>query len=272
MSKTGSTRPVSVAEIRRRKGGVPIVCLTAYDAPTARHLDAAADLLLVGDSLAMVVYGEPSTLSVDLDTMIRHGRAVVRAAKHALVTVDMPFGSYQESIEQAFHNAARVMAETGCAAVKLEGGAVMAPTIEFLVTRGIPVMGHIGLQPQSVNALGGYGARGREASEADRIVADAEAVAAAGAFSMVVEAVVEPLAKRITAAVPIPTIGIGASAVCDGQILVAEDMLGVFDEFKPKFVRRYADLAGTIRAAAQAYAEDVRARRFPDASTTYEGS
>jgi 3-methyl-2-oxobutanoate hydroxymethyltransferase len=253
----------------RRKGGEPLVCLTAYTAPMARLLDPVCDLLLVGDSLGMVVYGLPSTVPVTLDLMAAHGAAVVRNAAKALVVVDMPFGSYQESPGSAFRNAARLMAETGCAAVKLEGGAVMAETIAFLTARGIPVLGHVGLQPQSVNTYGGYGARGRAEAEAARILADAEAVARAGAFAMVVEGVVEPLARRITEAVPVPTIGIGASAACDGQILVSEDALGLFTEFVPRFVKRYADLAGTITAAAGAYAEEVRARRFPGPEHVY---
>lgn len=263
MSHVAAARALTVADIRARKGRAPLVCLTASSAPLALLLDPVCDLLLVGDSLGMVVYGQPSTLGVDLDTMLRHGRAVAAQARHALVVVDMPFGSYQESPAQAFRNAARAMSETGCAAVKLEGGSVMAETVAFLTSRGVPVLGHVGLQPQSVNALGGYGARGRAAEEAAAIEADARAIAEAGAFAVVVEGVVEPLARRITAAVDVPTIGIGASPACDGQILVAEDMLGLFEGFRPRFVRRYADLAGIVREAVQAYAEDVRARRFP---------
>jgi 3-methyl-2-oxobutanoate hydroxymethyltransferase len=202
--------------------------------------------------------------------MVAHGAAVVRGAGQALVVVDMPFGSYQESPAQAFRNAAKVMAETGCAAVKLEGGAVMAETIAFLAARGVPVLAHIGLQPQSVNAYGGYGARGRAEGEAGRILEDARAVAAAGAFAVVVEGVVEPLARQITEAVPIPTIGIGASAACDGQILVSEDAFGLFADFTPRFVKRYADLAGAVSAAAASYAEEVRARRFPGPEHVYQ--
>ncbi|WP_020177845.1 3-methyl-2-oxobutanoate hydroxymethyltransferase [Methylopila sp. M107] len=256
-------KPVTVSAIRNAKGKDPLVCLTAYTAPVAQALDEACDLLLVGDSLGMVVYGMESTIPVTLDMMIAHGAAVVRGSKHALVVVDLPFGSYQESPAQAFRNSSRILAETGCDAVKLEGGAVMAETINFLTQRGIPVLAHIGLQPQSVNALGGYAARGREAAEAEQIVADARAVADAGAFAMVVEGVVAPLAARITSTVRVPTIGIGASAECDGQILVTDDMMGMTFGHVPKFVRRYADVGGTIREAAQAYAEDVRARRFP---------
>jgi 3-methyl-2-oxobutanoate hydroxymethyltransferase len=260
---------MTVAAFSRRKGGQPLVCLTAYTTPMARLLDPACDLLLVGDSLGMVVHGLPSTVPVTLDLMVAHGAAVVRGAAQALVAVDLPFGSYQESPTLAFRSAARVMAETGCAAVKLEGGAVMAETVAFLTARGVPVLGHVGLQPQSVNAYGGYGARGRAEAEAERILEDARAVAEAGAFAMVVEGVVEPLAKRITEAVPVPTIGIGASAACDGQILVSEDAFGLFADFTPRFVKRYADLATTVSEAAQAYAEDVRARRFPGPEHVY---
>ena len=257
------------AALRTRKGEAPLVCLTAYTAPVARLLDPIADLLLVGDSLGMVVYGFATTLPVTLDMMIAHGGAVVRGAERACVIVDLPFGSYQESPEQAFRSAARVMAETGCAGVKLEGGAAMAEGIRFLVERGIPVLGHIGLQPQSVHAVGGFRAQGKSATEAERILGDARAVAAAGAFAVVVEGTTEPLARAITEAIDIPTIGIGASAACDGQILVTEDLLGLFTEFKPRFVKRYADMAGQITAAATAYAEDVRARRFPGAEHVY---
>jgi 3-methyl-2-oxobutanoate hydroxymethyltransferase len=260
---------MSVAAFRRRKGGQPLVCLTAYTTPMARLLDPVCDLLLVGDSLGMVVYGLPSTVPVTLEMMVAHGAAVARGAAQALVAVDLPFGSYQESPAQAFRSAARVMAETGCAAVKLEGGTAMAETVAFLTARGVPVLGHVGLQPQSVNAYGGYGARGRAEAEAERIVADARAVAEAGAFALVVEGVVEPLAKRVTEAVPVPTIGIGASAACDGQILVSEDALGLFADFTPRFVKRYADLAATVSEAARVYAEDVRARRFPGPEHVY---
>lgn len=270
MSQAVRTQGITVAALARRKGAEPIVSLTAYTTPMARLLDPHCDLLLVGDSLGMVVYGLPSTLAVTLDMMIAHGAAVKRGATRALVAVDLPFGSYQESPAQAFRNAARVMAETGCAAVKLEGGEVMAETIAYLTARGIPVLGHIGLQPQSVNTYGGYGARGRAAAEAERILADARAVAEAGAFAMVVEGVVEPLGRAITEAVPIPTIGIGASAACDGQVLVIDDALGLFADFKPRFVKRYADLAGVVTAAVQAYAEEVRARRFPGPEHVYQ--
>jgi 3-methyl-2-oxobutanoate hydroxymethyltransferase len=271
MSHVSRSRGMTVASFRRRKGGEPLVCLTAYTTPMARLLDPACDLLLVGDSLGMVVYGLPSTVPVTLEMMIAHGGAVVRGASNALVIVDLPFGSYQESPAQAFRSAARAMAETGCAGVKLEGGAAMAETVAFLVERGVPVLGHVGLQPQSVNVYGGYGARGKAQGEADRIVADAQAIAEAGAFAMVVEGVVEPLARRITEAVPVPTIGIGASVACDGQILVCDDVLGLFGDFRPKFVKHYAELAGTITAAAAAFAADVRARRFPGSEQVYGG-
>jgi 3-methyl-2-oxobutanoate hydroxymethyltransferase len=258
-----ASKPVTVSSIRNAKGREPLVCLTAYTTPVAQALDEACDLLLVGDSLGMVVYGMDSTIPVTLDMMSAHGAAVVRGARHALVVVDLPFGSYQESPGQAFQSAARILAETGCGAVKLEGGAVMAETINFLTQRGVPVLSHIGLQPQSVNALGGYAARGKQAAEAEAIVADARAVADAGAFAIVVEGVVAPLAARITETVRVPTIGIGASAECDGQILVTEDMMGATFGHVPKFVRKYADVGNVMREAAKAYAEDVRARRFP---------
>jgi 3-methyl-2-oxobutanoate hydroxymethyltransferase len=257
------------AELRARKGGVPIVCLTAYSAPLARLLDPIADLLLVGDSLGMVVYGLDSTLPVTLEMMIAHGAAVVRGARRACVIVDMPFASYQETPALAFRNAARIMAETGCAGVKLEGGEAMALTVRFLVERGIPVLGHVGLQPQSINALGGFRAQGRSEPEAARVIADAHAVAEAGAFGLVVEGTAEPVARRLTGEVAVPTIGIGASPACDGQILVTEDLLGLFDSFQPRFVKRYADLAPAVAAAASAYAEDVRARRFPGPEHCY---
>lgn len=256
-------------QIQAKKGGDKIVCLTAYTAPVARQLDTEVDLLLVGDSLAMTIYGFPSTLSVTLDMMVAHGAAVVRATEHALVTVDLPFGTYERSPEQAFASAARVLAETGCAAVKLEGGEAMAETIRFLTRRGVPVMGHVGLTPQAVNALGGYGARGHGAEERDRILRDGIAVAEAGAFAVVVEGVAESLARELTAKVVAPTIGIGGSPACDGQILVVDDMLGVFTEFTPKFVKRYRELGQEIRGAAREYAAEVRAGRFPGPEHTY---
>jgi 3-methyl-2-oxobutanoate hydroxymethyltransferase len=245
------------------KGGSPIVALTAYTAPTVELLDPHVDFLLVGDSLGMVVYGFPSTLPVTAEMMIAHGAAVMRGSKQALVVVDMPFGSYQESREQAFRSAARILAETGCAAVKLEGGIEMADTVRFLTERGVPVMGHVGLMPQSVNAAGGFKVQGRDLRQAERVSADADAIAEAGAFALVIEGTMEPVARAITASLAIPTIGIGASPTCDGQILVTDDVLGLFTRFKPRFVRRYADLAPLITAAAAEYAADVRARRFP---------
>jgi 3-methyl-2-oxobutanoate hydroxymethyltransferase len=254
---------ISAPEIKARKGGEPIVCLTAYTTPMARRLDPHVDLLLVGDSLGMVLYGFDNTLSVTLEMMIAHGAAVRRGSERACLVVDLPFGSYQESPAVAYRAAARLMAETGCSAVKLEGGREMAPTVTFLVERGIPVMGHVGLTPQSVNALGGYRARGREPEQREAIMADADAIAAAGAFSMVVEGVVEPLARAITERVAVPTIGIGGSPACDGQVLVIDDLIGMFDSFTPKFVKRYAELGDQVAAAAIAYAADVRARRFP---------
>lgn len=263
MSAISTARRITVPALGKRKGGEPIVCLTAYSTPMAKLLDPHVDLLLVGDSVGMVLYGYDSTLPVTLDMMIAHGGAVVRGAERACVVVDMPFGSYQESPQQAFRNAARVMAETGCAAVKLEGGVEMAETIAFLVARGVPVMGHVGLTPQAVNRLGGFSARGRSETESAAILADAKAVADAGAFLMVIEGVVETLAEQITRSVVVPTIGIGASAECDGQILVCDDMLGLFSDFTPRFVRRYAELGAAIPKAAAAYADDVRNRRFP---------
>ena len=269
MSHVSRSRGMTVAAFRLRKGGEPLVCLTADTTPMARLLDPSCDLLLVGDSLGMVVYGLPSTVPVTMEMMIAHGGAVVRGASKSLVIVDLPKTTRDLAYSVAFRSAARIMAETGCAGVKLEGGAVMAETIAFLVERGVPVFGHVGLQPQSVHSYGGYGARGKVEAEAQRIVADARAVADAGAFAMVVEGVLEPLAQEITRAVAVPTIGIGASAACDGQILVCDDVLGLFGDFKPKFVKQYADLAGTIEAAIQTFAADIRARRFPGPEQVY---
>ena len=259
---------LTIPAIRDRKGKEPVVMLTAYTTRMAQLLDPHCDLLLVGDSLGQVIYGLPSTLPVTLDMMIAHGAAVVRGSWHSAVIVDMPFGSYEASPEQAFASAARVLAETGAAGVKMEGGATMAPTVAFLAARGIPVMGHVGLTPQAVNALGGYGARGRSNEEHARILDDARAIAAAGAFAIVAEGVVETLAREITAAVSCPVIGIGASAQCDGQVLVAEDMLGMFER-TPRFVKRFEDLAGRISAAVETYAAQVRSRGFPGADQVY---
>ena len=263
MSASIHTHRSSVRDIVKRKGGAPIVCLTAYTAPVAKILDRHVDLLLVGDSLGMVIYGMDGTLGVTLDMMIAHGAAVARTARRACVVIDLPFGSYEASPEAAFASAARVLAETGCAAVKIEGGAGMAETVRFLTERGVPVMGHVGLQPQSVHAVGGFRVRGRTESEAAGVRADARAVSEAGAFAIVLENIVEPLARTITNEVAAPTIGIGASPGCDGQILVTDDMAGMFTEFTPRFVKRYGDLAGALADAARAYAEDVRKRRFP---------
>ncbi|MDB5710622.1 MAG: 3-methyl-2-oxobutanoate hydroxymethyltransferase [Sphingomonas bacterium] len=259
---------LTIPAIRKRKGGDPLVMLTAYTVRTAQLLDPHCDMLLVGDSLGQVVYGLPSTVPVTLDMMAAHGAAVVRGSYHAVVVVDMPFGSYEASPEKAFESAAWLLKQTGAAAVKMEGGTAMAPTVAFLSERGIPVMGHVGLTPQAVNTLGGYGARGRSAAEAAKIVADATAIAEAGAFSIVIEGVVEPIAIDITRTIACPTIGIGASAQCDGQVLVAEDMLGLFDRV-PRFVKRFDDLAGRISAAAETYAGEVRARTFPSAEQIY---
>ncbi len=263
MTTSLTSKRNSAPAIGARKGGDPVVCLTAYSTPMARQLDPYVDLLIVGDSLGMVLYGMDSTMGVTLDMMIAHGGAVMRGSERACVIVDMPFATYQESPEAAYRAAARVMAKTGCSGVKIEGGIEMAETIRFLTRRGIPVMGHIGLMPQSVKSAGGYGAQGKSAEDARRIKADAEAVAEAGAFSLVIEATMEKLARDITAAVTAVTIGIGASPACDGQVLVTEDMVGLFGDFTPKFVKRYAELGAEIEKVAQAYAEDVRARRFP---------
>lgn len=262
MSVSATIAPPVPQDIRARKGQQPIVCLTAYSTPIARLADAHCDIVLVGDSLGMVMHGLPSTLGVTLEMMILHARAVARGLSRAMMVVDMPFGSYEESREQAFRNAARIMAETGAGAVKLEGGRHMEDTIAFLVARGVPVMGHIGLTPQSVNTLGGYKVQGRGA-DAARVMADARAVAAAGAFSVVLEKLPDGLAREITETIDIPTIGIGASAACDGQVLVTDDMLGLFTDFQPKFVKRYAELGAEAGRAIAAYAAEVRARQFP---------
>lgn len=263
---------MTVPSIRARKAnGVtaePLVMLTAYTMRMAQLLDPHCEMLLIGDSLGQVIYGLPSTVPVTMEMMCAHGAAVVRGSWHALVAVDMPFGSYEGSPEQAFNSAARIMKETGCAAVKLEGGEAMSETIAFLSARGIPVIGHVGLTPQAVNQLGGYGARGKSEAEAKKILSDAKAVADAGAFSIVVEGVMEGIADDVTAAVAVPIIGIGASAKCDGQVLVTEDMLGLFER-TPRFVKRYADLATEIGEAAAAYAAEVRERNFPTAEQTY---
>ena len=279
-SSTSRATPVSapmkrltVPAIRARKAAIkdgadPLVMLTAYTVRIAQLLDPHCDMLLVGDSLGQVVYGLPSTVPVTLDMMAAHGAAVVRGSYHAVVIIDMPFGSYEASPEKAFESASWLLKQTGAAAVKMEGGEAMASTVKFLSERGIPVMAHVGLTPQAVNALGGYGARGRSKEEAAKIIADARAVTDAGAFALVIEGVVEPIAVEITQAVSCPTIGIGASAQCDGQVLVAEDMLGMFER-TPRFVKRFDDLAGSISAAVERYATDVRSRAFPGPEQTY---
>ncbi len=266
--KQASIPRLAAPEITARKGKTPIVCLTAYTTPQAEILDEHCDLLLVGDSVGMVVHGLPNTVGVTMEMMILHGQAVMRGARRAMVVVDMPFGSYEGSPEVAFANAARLMKETGAQAVKVESGPHIADTIAYLVARGVPVMGHVGLRPQSVLVDGGFRAKGRTSAERKQVLDEAKATAAAGAFSVVVEGVAESLAAEITATIGVPTIGIGGSAACDGQILVTDDMLGLFD-WTPKFVRRYADLRAEIGRAVAAYAEDVRARRFPAAAETY---
>ena len=276
MSVQSAVKRKTAPDILKRKGGDPIVMLTAYHAHTARLVDKYCDVILVGDSLGNVMHGFETTVPVTLDMMILQGHAVMRGSQEALVVVDMPFGSYEASKEQAFHSAARVMKETHCGAVKMEGGVRIAETIEFLTTRGIPVMGHIGLTPQSINTLGSFKSQGKD--EALKIAAgenasgpfqdDARAVAQAGAFSIVVEAVAEPLARRITEIVSVPTIGIGASNACDGQVLVLEDMLGL-SPWVPKFVKRYGNLGPGIEAAIQDYAKEVRSRAFPGPEHVY---
>jgi 3-methyl-2-oxobutanoate hydroxymethyltransferase len=268
MSTQQEIRRLTAPDIRARKGGEPVVCLTSYHAHTARLVDRFCDVILVGDSLGMVMHGFETTVPVTLDMMILQGHAVMRGSHRALVVVDMPFGSYEASKEQAFVSCARVLKETLCGAVKLEGGRRMAETIAFLVERGIPVMGHVGLTPQSINTIGSFRAQGRVEADWAPIEADAKAVADAGAFSVVVEAVAEPLARRITSAVAIPTIGIGASPTCDGQILVLEDMLGLSPRV-PKFVKRYGDLGPGIEKAISDYAGEVRSRTFPGPEHVY---
>ncbi len=268
MSIQAEARRVTAPEIRARKGGEPIVSLTSYHAHTAQLLDRHVDVILVGDSLGMVMHGLETTVPVTVDMMIVHGRAVVRGTKQALIVVDLPFGSYEASPVEAFHTAARILKETGAGAVKLEGGRRMAETVRFLVDRGVPVMGHVGLTPQAINTLGSFKARGRDDAEAEEILADAHAVSEAGAFSIVLEAIAEPLARRITEEVATPTIGIGGSPACDGQILVLEDMLGLAPRV-PKFVKRYAELGPAIEAAVSTYAQEVRARTFPASEHVY---
>lgn len=265
---SGAALPVTPPDILARKGSVPLVCLTAYTTPVAKLVDRHCDIVLVGDSVGMVVHGLPDTLGVSMEMMVLHGKAVRRGLSQALMVVDMPFGSYEESPEQAFRNAAILMRETGCSAVKLEGGLHMAATIRFLTERSIPVIGHVGLTPQSVHRFGSYKVQGR-GSAGEAVLRDAQAVADAGAFAVVLEKVPDALARRVTGEVSIPTIGIGASAGCDGQILVVDDMLGMFTDFTPKFAKRYAELGEAADAAIAAYAMDVRARTFPAPEHVY---
>ena len=268
--KEQAVRRLAAPDITQRKGKTPIVCLTAYTAPMAAILDEHCELLLVGDSVGMVLHGLPNTVGVTLEMMILHGQAVMRGSRRAMVVVDMPFGSYEGAPEVAYANAVQVMKETGAGAVKVEAGATIAPTIEYLVKRGVPVMGHVGLRPQAVLLDGRFKAKGRGEAEKRQIVEDAKASAVAGAFAVVVEGVAEGVAKEVTEAIDVPTIGIGASAGCDGQILVTDDMLGLFD-WTPKFVRRYADVRREISQAVAAYAADVRHRRFPGPAEVYFG-
>src|SRR5438477_5594009 len=268
MSVQSAIKRKTATDIQARKGGEPIVMLTSYHAHTAALVDRYCDVVLVGDSLGNVMHGLETTVPVTLEMMILQGRAVMRGSRHALVVVDMPFGSYEASKEQAFHSAVRILKETHCGAVKIEGGARMAETVAFLSQRGIPVMGHIGLTPQSINALGSFRAQGREEDSWEPIENDASAISQAGAFSVVLEAMAEPLARKITQTIAIPTIGIGASSACDGQVLVLEDMLGLSPR-TPKFVRRYGDLGAAIEAAVESYASDVRSRKFPGPEHVY---
>jgi 3-methyl-2-oxobutanoate hydroxymethyltransferase len=270
MSVQAVKRRLSPGSIEALKGERPIVSLTAYTTPIARLLDPHVDFMLVGDSLGMVLYGLDSTVGVTLDMMIAHGQAVMRGSEKACVVVDLPFGSYQGSKEQAFNSAARILKETGCSAVKLEGGAEMAETVDFLTQRGIPVLGHVGLMPQLVNTIGGYRSLGRSEKEAAKIRRDAKAIDDAGAFAIVVEGTIEPLAREITETLRAPTIGIGASPACDGQILVTDDMLGIFSDFKPRFVKHFAELAPQMSAAFEAYANEVKARTFPGIEHTFQ--
>ena len=271
MSAQNFVKRKTAPEIMARKGNDPIVCLTAYDAPTAAILDEYCDLILVGDSVGMVVHGLTTTVGVTLEMMILHGQAVMRGSQKALVVVDLPFGYYEDSPERAFKSAARVMRETGCQAVKIESGSYAAETIAYLVERGIPVMSHVGLRPQSMNVLGGFRARGRNPKVADEIVENAIAAAEAGSFAVVVEGVSAELADKVTKAVSIPTIGIGASASCDGQILVTPDMLGMFSRV-PKFVKKYANMQEVVRESVESYTEEVKSRKFPGAENTYKFS
>ncbi|KQQ12170.1 3-methyl-2-oxobutanoate hydroxymethyltransferase [Methylobacterium sp. Leaf123] len=271
MSQVVQTRRLQAVDLIKRKAeGRKIIALTAYHAHTAGIVDAYCDFVLVGDSLGMVMHGMESTLPVTLEMMILQAQAVMRGTSRALVVVDMPFGSYEASREQAFLNAARVLKETGAGAIKLEGGARFAETVAFLTERGVPVMGHIGLTPQSVNTMGGFKVQGHGAGDEDRLRADARAISDAGAFSIVLEGIVEPVARAIATdpAIRAATIGIGATAACDGQILVLEDMLGLSDRV-PRFVKSYGSLRAHIEEAVRAYADEVQAGRFPAEGHTY---
>lgn len=270
MSTPTRQKRLTPNNIQALKGERPIVCLTSYTTPMTKLTDPHCDLLLVGDSLGMVLYGLESTVSVTMEMMIAHGQAVMRGASHACVIVDLPFGAYQESKEQAFRNAARLLKETGCDGVKLEGGEEMAETVDFLTRRGVPVLAHVGLMPQQVNTTGGYRSQGHTDKEADKIRRDAAAISDAGAFAMVIEGTVEPLAREITAKVASATIGIGASPACDGQVLVVDDMLGIFTDFKPRFVKQYAQIAPIISQAVEDYANEVKTRSFPAPEHTFQ--
>ena len=271
MSVHSGKKAITTTHIRAQKKTTPIVGLTAYTASLAKAMDPHVDLILVGDSVAMTVYGKDSTLGVTVETMIRHGEAVARSCRHACVVVDLPFGSYQRSPEQAFETASRIMNETGCAAIKLEGGQEMAPTVEFLSQRGVPVLGHVGLTPQAINVLGGFRTQGKDEAAVRRLRADAVSMESAGAFAVVIEGVVEPLAREMTESVSIPTIGIGASPACDGQILVVDDVIGLFTAFKPRFVKRYANVLDVAEAAIAEFAKEVRERQFPTNEHLFRG-
>jgi 3-methyl-2-oxobutanoate hydroxymethyltransferase len=270
MSVHTAKRRLAPSDIKALKGERPIVSLTAYTTPVAKLMDPHVDFMLVGDSLGMVLYGLDSTVGVTIEMMIAHGQAVMRGSSNACVVVDLPFGSYQQSKEQAFATAARVLKETGCSAIKLEGGAEMAETVDFLTQRGIPVLGHVGLMPQLINTTGGYRSLGRNDKEVEKIRRDAAAIDDAGAFAIVIEGTVEPLAREITGKNKAPTIGIGASPDCDGQVLVVDDVLGIFTDFKPRFVKHFANLAPLMSEAFATYAEEVKARSFPGPEHTFQ--
>ena len=273
MSTLPEREPLSIPQLVAAKGREKIAMMTAYDAPTAALLDAAGiDVLLVGDSVEMAVYGEPNTLSATMDSMVRHARAVARAAKRAVVIGDMPFLSYQAEPARAVENAGRFLAEAGCAAIKLEGGRRILPAVEAILAADIPVMGHVGLTPQSYRKLGGFKVQGRETDSARQILEDAQALAEAGCFAVVLECVPEALAAEITRELPIPTIGIGAGPSCDGQVLVFHDVVGLTRDLRPKFVRRYADLSTVIEEAARAFTKDVKSGAFPSQEESFTGS